>query len=349
MIGLFRLVRIGIRVTDWVVPRAREWHRVRHLNRTEGESHVQKGNYAEAEKFLTLAAAEGEKRKTPLKKKLPVLFHLAEARRKQGKLPEARQTVGAMMVTLRNNKSEVSPEYARCLDLLAKMHQQSGNPADAQRLYGEALQIERALLKPDAKNIAIRTQRRAAAHLDGGDVAGADKLFRESIALHEGAYGPDHSETGSRLDELGALLQSQGNHQQALPLLQRALAIHEKSPGGDSPEASRDLEHLAAAYHALGRFDEACERYERALHLKERQVGVKRVELVAMQVNLAKIYLGYSRLGPAQELVQHIIMNGRTDDPEFDEALRLLASLYERSGRTKEAAEIRSRIASTVE
>ena len=78
-------------------------------------------------------------------------------------------------------------------------------------------------------------------------------------------------------------------------------------------------------------------------------MGVKRVELVAMQVNLAKIYIGYSRLGPAQELLQHIIMNGRTDGPEFDEALKLLASLYDRSGRTKDAVEIRSRIASTVE
>ena len=186
-------------------------------------------------------------------------------------------------------------------------------------------------------------------HQESGDLASAEKLFRESIALHEGAYGPDHSETGSRLAELGALLESLGQHEQALPLLQRALAIHEKSPGADSPEASRDLEHLAAAYNALGRSDEACERYERALHLKERQVGVKRVELVAMQVNLAKIYIGYSRLGPAQELLQHIIMNGRTDGPEFDEALKLLASLYDRSGRTKDAVEIRSRIACTVE
>ena len=75
-------------------------------------------------------------------------------------------------------------------------------------------------------------------------------------------------------------------------------------------------------------------------------MGVKRSELVAMQVNLAKIYIGYSRLGPAQELLQHIIMNGRSDGVEFDEALKLLASLYDRSGRSKEAAEIRERIIS---
>ncbi len=348
MFSIFSLVRAGIKVTDWVMPRAREWHRLRHLNKNEGEAHFQKGNYAEAEKSLALAAAEGEKRKTPLKKKLPVLLHLAEARRKQGKLLEARQTIGSIMVALRNNKSEVSPEYAGCLDMLAKMHQQSGNPPDAQRLYMEALQIEKALPKPDAKNIAIRCQRLAAAHQEGGDLAEAEKLFREAIVLHEGAYGPEHSETGSRLAELGALLETQGHHEKALPLLQRALAIHEKSPGADSPEASSDLEHLAAVYNALGRVDEACERYERALHLKERQVGVKRSELVRMQVNLAKIYIGYSKLGPAQELLRHIIMNGRSDGAEFDEALGLLASLYDRSGRNKEAAELRSR-ASTVE
>ncbi|MEO8126901.1 MAG: tetratricopeptide repeat protein [Bryobacteraceae bacterium] len=349
MISLYRLVRTGIKVADWVVPRAREWQRLRHLNRTEGEAHFQKGNYAEAEKSLTLAAAEGEKRKTPLTKRLPVLFQLAEAHRKQGKITEARKVIGAVMVTLRQMKLDVSPEYARCLDMLAKMHETAGNMADAQRLYAEALQIEKSLKAPDAKNIASRAQRLASAHQASGDVAGAERLFRESIEFHEKAYGPDHCETGSRFAELGALLQLQGNLEAALPLLQRALAIHEKSPGGDSPEASNDLEHLAAAYHSLGRFDEACERYERALHLKERQVGVKRSQLVAMQVNLAKIYIGYSKLGPAQELLQHILMNGRTGGPEFDEAMQLMAALYDRSGRTKEAAEIRSRIASTVE
>lgn len=114
---------------------------------------------------MALAAAEGEKRKTPLKARLPILLHLAEARWKQGKILEARQTGGAIMVTLRQNKSEVSAEYARCLDMLAKMHQQSGNLPGAQRLYTEALQIERVIKTPDPKNIAIRSQRLAAAHL----------------------------------------------------------------------------------------------------------------------------------------------------------------------------------------
>jgi tetratricopeptide (TPR) repeat protein len=345
MISIFRLVRLSIRVTDWVVPRAKEWHRLRHLNRTEGEAHFQKSNFGEAEKYLALAAAEQEKRKTPLKAKLPVLLHLAESRQKQGKFLEARQTIGAIMVTLRQSQAQVSPEYARCLDLLAKIHQQTGNLPDARRLFAEAIQMEQALKTPDLKNIALRSQRLAAACKDAGDLAGAADLYKQSIALHETAYGPDHSETGNRLADLGILVQAEGQHEEALPLLQRALAIHEKSPGADSPEASRDLEHIAAAFNALGRFEEACERYERALHLKERQVGVSRAELVAMQVNLAKIYASSSRFGRAQELLQQIILVGRTPGPEFDEALQLLASLYDRTGRSREAAEIRSRIA----
>jgi hypothetical protein len=68
--------------------------------------------------------------------------------------------------------------------------------------------------------------------------------------------------------------------------------------------------------------------------------------LIAMQVNLAKIYIGSSQFGRAQELLQQIILVGRTPGTEFDDALQLLASLYERSGRSKEALEIRSRIAS---
>jgi tetratricopeptide (TPR) repeat protein len=345
MVSIFRLVRLSIKVTDWVVPRAKEWHRLRHLNRTEGETHFQKSNFAEAEKYLALAAAEGEKRRTPLKARLPILLHLAEARQRQGKFLEARQTIGAVMVALRQSQGQVCSEYAQCLDMLAKMHQQSGNLPDAQRLFAEAFQLEQSLKPPDLKKIAIRSQRLAAAHQEGSDLATAADLYRESIAIHERAYGPAHFETGNRLADLGSLTQCRGQHEEALPFLQRALAIHEKSPGADSPEAARDLEHIAQACNALGRFEEAGDRYERALHLKERQVGVSRSELVAMQVNLARIYAGSSRPGRAQELLQQIIMAGRNAGPEFDDALELLAAIYDRSGRTKEAAETRARIA----
>src|SRR5438132_1312146 len=136
--ALTSFVRISIRVAAWVTPRFKEWKRRRHLNRNEGEAAFQKGNFSEAEKYLVVAAAEGEKRKQPLKTRLPILFQLAESRQKQKKFLEARQTIGAIMVMLRQSpEGQISPEYARCLDMLASMHKQSGNWADAQRLYGE--------------------------------------------------------------------------------------------------------------------------------------------------------------------------------------------------------------------
>jgi tetratricopeptide (TPR) repeat protein len=346
MVSLFRVVRISIKVFDWAKPRVEEWHRRRHFNRNEGEFHFKKGNFAEAEKFLVLAVDEGEKRKNPLKARLPVMLHLAESRYKQNKVLETRQTIGGIMVALRQSpEGQICPEYAVCLDMLAKMHQQSGNAADAQRLYGEALEVEKTLKKPEPKNIALRLSRLATACKEAGDMTQAAELYRQSITLHEKALGPEHQETGNRLADLGILLQGERKFEESLPLLQRALSIHEKSPGPQSPEASRDQEYIAAANNALGNFDDACERYERALHLKERQVGVSRSELFAMQVNLAKIYVGASRPGRAQELLQQIIMVGRTPGPEFDEALHLLASIYDRAGRTKDAAEIRTHIA----
>lgn len=47
--------------------RACEWHRPCRLSRKGKEAHFHKNDWAEAEKPLTLADSEGEKRKTPLK------------------------------------------------------------------------------------------------------------------------------------------------------------------------------------------------------------------------------------------------------------------------------------------
>ena len=58
MISVTRLFRLGIRLAAWATPRVQAWHRQRHMNRVEGQRHLDARNWTEAEKHLTLALAE---------------------------------------------------------------------------------------------------------------------------------------------------------------------------------------------------------------------------------------------------------------------------------------------------
>src|ERR1700674_2291175 len=90
MISVTRVFRLGIRLAAWATPRLQEWHRQRHMNRVEGQRHLDARNWTEAEKYLTIALAE---RRHSSKRRLDLLLGLAQAQRRQAKLVEAEQTV----------------------------------------------------------------------------------------------------------------------------------------------------------------------------------------------------------------------------------------------------------------
>src|SRR5215831_17251547 len=86
--NIFRVFRIGMKFASWVTPHVKEWHRRRHLNRTEGQRHLKAKNWSEAEKHLTAALGEHHS----AKHKVEVSVQLARALASQGKFEEAAHT-----------------------------------------------------------------------------------------------------------------------------------------------------------------------------------------------------------------------------------------------------------------
>jgi tetratricopeptide (TPR) repeat protein len=343
----FSLMRYGVRITAWLWPRIQEARQRRAMNRTLAEQNYNNKNYAEAEKYLLLAVEEADKRRSPEKQRLHLLFLLASARRKQSKFLESRQTIGVIMQRLRASNSTVSTQYAQCLELLASMHEESGTFADALRIRTEALEIEQRVTPQDPKRIAICLKQLAAAYHSVNDLSECATKYQKAIAAHERAFGLEHAGTATCVAELGIVFQEQDKHDQAHPLLERALAVHEKTPGPHSIEVLRDLQHLGFSAQALGRVEEAMGCYEKAIQLSQRQVADRTSAVAEMMVNLARIYAGMSRLGPAQELLQQAVVSlERTPGPQLDYCLELLAAIHDRTGRTKEAAAARAMMTS---
>src|SRR5260370_7918863 len=117
----------------WSWPLIAKWKKGRDAHRVEGERQLQVGNYSAAEQSLILALAEAEFRVTSAKKRASLLWSLAEAQRKQGKLPQAEQSIRQAIALVSELKGQEIGQYGECLELLPGVHPNTANhPHDDQ-------------------------------------------------------------------------------------------------------------------------------------------------------------------------------------------------------------------------
>src|SRR5882724_6076454 len=140
MIGVLRLFRIGTRIAEWATPHVKEWHRERHLNRTEGERHLQASNFDLAEKHLTLAVGEAEKRKYSTGSRITLRLQLADSQRLQGKLADAERSVRTAILDAIHERD--IPMQAVCTDALAEVLLAGGDFRGAEQILQEAIALE---------------------------------------------------------------------------------------------------------------------------------------------------------------------------------------------------------------
>jgi tetratricopeptide (TPR) repeat protein len=338
----------------WSWPIVAKWKKQRNAQYAAGEKHLQVGNYAEAEQKLAVALAEAQSRNRPPLKRAEILRNLAEAQRRQRKFPPAEQSIRQAMALVADLKGQGREEYGQCLELLGCLFEDSGNYPQTQQILQESLSVEEGLPKPNAERLAKLRQKLALAFHRSGDHSAASPHFVRALELHEQAFGAEHAETGKMLTELGTAQQREGNHAEALRNLERALRIQEKALGADSPEVTHSLYHLALAYEKSGNLEQAAAQFEHMLQLRQRQARANELETAAALAHLSRLCFKLGRLARAEEAaLASILILERKQGSELGATLETLARIYERMGRSQEAAstherarEARSRTAS---
>lgn len=331
-------MRYMIRASAWAWPHIKKWHGRRRFNRTQAAHNLEAGNYAEAEKYLRLYAAEAEKRRSSETQKIGIQLDIAEAERRQGRLIEARSTVRQVMVRLTKANAQMSVAYAHSLGILGELSAEDGNLEEATRLLEESLEMEQRLRPAAPARIAQRSYRLGNVYRIAGNLDAAERELQHAIAIHETVFGAGHTETARPMLDLALVEKSRDNFPAAIQLLKGVLSIHEKTIGPNSHEVAEDLRQLAELYEQTGDRDQAAEQYERALALKERHLGLKPGELGEMLLKMARIYAGWGRLARAQELLGRAIsLLEHKPSQTLAEAQDLLGILYHRAGRYPEA------------
>jgi tetratricopeptide (TPR) repeat protein len=340
-----RIFKMGLRVAEWATPHVKEWHRERHLNRDEAQRHLQARNWSEAEKYLQLAL---EEKHYSAVDRLGFLLGLTEAQRCQSKLEDAERTaVAAIKIAVQEENGVL---HALALDALARVQLEQERYAEAEKTAQKVIRLESARAKPDYALLVSCSRAVASAQERSERLADAIESLKTGLGHAEKAFGAEHAETAGFLRELGLLNRRHGQHDAAQVSLRRAMGIHRalgengSGPGVDSQEATETLYHLAASLEESGDLRGAAMEFEKMLALRERQVGANRGETAVAQVRLAALYLQTGRIAQGRELLLLALPAlDRKGGPLLAQALELLASAEDRSGRGEQARHYREK------
>ena len=330
-------------IAQWFETQAMRWYRERHINRTEGQRHLEAQNWREAEKHFAMALGE---RRHSATRTIELSLGLAKAQRCLHKFSEADQVVHAAvdLAAKQGNRSL----QAGALDALVEVQMDRGRFAEAQKTAEENLRLEMGQMKPNQERLALCSRRIAAALAKSGRLNEAAAIFQKAIGYADKPlgvdqeYGTEHLEIAGMYAELGMLYRQMGNHTEAQLLLRKALKIHRAVTGIESHEASIDIQNLAASLEQAGDVEGAVKEYERLLSLQQRQVGIVPEDSADAEVRLAALYIKAGRTGPAQELLTHAVsVLDRVQGPRLVAALKTLADLQDLLGRSEKAKQTR--------
>ncbi len=172
-------------------------------------------------------------------------------------LPAAADAVRHALAMSRRMYGEQHQSVAHALNALANVERLQGRFEQAEELYRESLAVRRRLVGDDHPRLASAVYNLATLlHRDLNRLEDAEVLYRQAVETFRRTAGEDHPSMGYYKMGLGRILTDLGRPQEAEPLLREVLALfHRLGPEGRGAASARSA--LAAALIGQGRYDEA--------------------------------------------------------------------------------------------
>jgi eukaryotic-like serine/threonine-protein kinase len=166
---------------------------------------------------------------------------------------------------------------AATLSALGALRRQQGRFAEAEALYHEALEIDRA---PRGGGLVLE---------EAGLLTAADTAYQQALALRRERLDADHPRTLESLHHLGALRGKQGEYADAERIQREVLERRRRVYPAGHPEIAYALESLAGTLQIQGGYAEAEQLNLEALAILRRRLGAEHPETMELERNLATL------------------------------------------------------------
>jgi CHAT domain-containing protein/tetratricopeptide (TPR) repeat protein len=214
---------------------------------------------------------------------------LGELLRRQGDYEGALQHLNAVLAMAPEKLAPGHRELVRAYLESGVVHQTTGRPQEALRLFSKALELQRST-GAAAQDVAATLRRMGGAHLFLGEDGQALELLGEAEKIQRAALGARHPDLASTLNNKGGALWGQGRFDRAMEAFEEAIAILEGQPGASTGILASAYGNLGNAYSSKGDYDEALALIQKALPLLVAERGASHPDVGLAHYNMAVIH-----------------------------------------------------------
>jgi eukaryotic-like serine/threonine-protein kinase len=252
-----------------------------------------------------------------------------------GVYAEAEEQLTRALAISRQVKGSVSDEVGACLDALAGLRVNRGNPKDAEAPAREALEVARRLHGDASAQAAAAWNRVGNVAQANGDLGAAEAAQRRAVDVYRrlGARTPAMAEA---LNDLGVTLGTRGDARSAEALHREALAVVRAAYPGPHPNVAEALSTLASDVWETKRdAKEAESLYEQALAMRRALFGDDHPDVTWTLYNYAYMRMEAGDYPRAEALAQEALKGrGKT----LPDAHPMVAATLQVVGRSRMGA-----------
>jgi non-specific serine/threonine protein kinase/serine/threonine-protein kinase len=240
------------------------------------------------------------------------------------------------------------PDTLAMVHQLANLYWYQGKFAEAEPLYRDVVQRRvRVLGEQDPQTLKASFDLASLyARLERWDAA--ERLTQRTLDIQQQILGPDHADTLASRNNLVAILHGQQRYADALPIALEALAARRRALGADHPSTLTSMHNLAFNYEMTGAFREAERWYFDTIDVRRRVLGEMHPSTAISWLGLARVYEKQRRYDESEPLIiaahEAYRQTLGADNARTQEAVNVLAKLYDAWGRPGKAAQWRARL-----
>lgn len=214
----------------------------------------------------------------------------------------------ALDIQRRLHGTEPHPDLAEAINNLGFLYEEESNHDAAEKLFREALAMNRRLLGDKHKEIAAGLSNLAFVEKEKGDLTHAEANFRQALAMQRELLGEMHPDVAMTLNNLAYVYSDLGNTRDKLLMQRESLAVYRQLFPGDHPDVARVADQLGYFLMQAGEYTEAEREVREALAMRRRLLGDTHPDVASSLTSLAMIQVATSKyadaLASSQEAVK---------------------------------------------
>ncbi len=266
-----------------------------------------------------------------------LLRTLGDVYRNLGDYGTARELLVESLRILRSHYPGDHRELAKAINNRAGMLFRMEKYEDAERLFREALAMERRLGRSGLGML----DNRAAMLVASRKFAEAEAVYRQALETRTERYGPESWNVAKSLYDLGAMFFMRGDLDQAESFLHQALELNLQHLDPEHTRVSRVADTLGRVLLARGDLVQARRELERALAIRSARLDPDHVDIAYVQRDLAELCLAEGDAEQAGRLIRQALGPLRRELPadtwKLADAESVLGAVLVAEGRYEDA------------